>query len=120
MIRIIKGVFGYYNGRKIVPLTAEDGPQNLDAGLEARLVRDGIAAYVGNPETVTDGDGLPEYNESMKLDELKAIAAKYGVDASDMKKKTDVIAAIDAAKQEEPETVTDGEQPPVFDAADPV
>ena len=35
----------------------------------------------------------------MKLDELKAIAAKYGVDASKARAKKEVIAAIEAAKE---------------------
>ena len=29
MIQIIKGTFGYYNGRKVIPITEADGPQKL-------------------------------------------------------------------------------------------
>ena len=39
MIQIIKGTFGYYNGRKVIPITEADGPQKFDDELEARLVR---------------------------------------------------------------------------------
>ncbi len=46
----------------------------------------------------------------MKLVELKEIAEKYGVDASAMQSKKEVIAAIDAAKKELP----------TFDGADDV
>lgn len=42
---------------------------------------------------------LPEYSEDMRLDELKAIAEKYGVDASKLRSKKDVIAAIEASKE---------------------
>ena len=38
MIQIIKGTFGYYNGRKVIPITEADGPQKFDDELEARLV----------------------------------------------------------------------------------
>lgn len=131
MIKIIKGTFGYYNGRKVVPITEKDGPQKFDPELEARLVKRGIAECIDDTpvnndspgdatqpeETETSGEELPEYSEDMKLEELKEIAAAYGVDASAMRKKADVIAAIEASKQE---TDADDEEPPQFGAADPV
>lgn len=121
MIQIIAGTFGYYNGRKIIPITKADGPQQFDPELEARLVKKGIAEYIGIPEPVAQTDEnddiLPEYSADMKLDELKEIAAAYGVDASTLRKKADVIAAIEAAKLD---ADTDDEEPPQFGAADPV
>lgn len=147
MIQIIAGTFGYFNGRKVVPITNADGPQKFDPELEARLVKQGVAEYVdetlsavepedpevpdpagaqvpqdpgaaghseGEPET--SDDGRPEYGEDMKLDELKEVAAAYGIDASAMRKKSDVIAAIEAARQ----TGDGDEEPPQLDAADPV
>ena len=130
MIQIIKGTFGYYNGRKVIPITEADGPQKFDDELEARLVKEGVAKYIGElgetaeqpapapgddadepASTNTAADEAPEYNEDMKLDELKEVAARYGVDASAMRKKADVIAAIEATK---------AEQPPQIGAADPV
>lgn len=146
MIQIIAGTFGYYNGRKVIPITKADGPQKFDPELEARLVKEGVAEYVGsikepedpkvpdpagapapqdpgtpagqpNGEPDDSGDNLPEYNEDMKLDELKEIAKAYGVDASAIRKKADVIAAIEATKQEAGD---DDEAPPQIDAADPV
>lgn len=124
MIQIIKGTFGYYNGRKVIPITNADGPQTFDPELEARLVKQGVAEYV-QQETTTEnkpGGELPEYSEDMKLDELKEIAAAYGVDASAMRKKSDVIKAIEAAKETAGEQTGDAndEEPPHFDAADPV
>ena len=117
MIQIIKGTFGYYNGRKVIPITEADGPQKFDDELEARLVKEGVAKYIGElgetaeqpapapgddadepASTNTAADEAPEYNEDMKLDELKEGATRYGVDASAMRKKADVIAAIEAAK----------------------
>lgn len=142
MIEIIAGTFGYYNGRKVIPITKEDGPQQLDPELEARLVKQGVAKYVDEqpvaptpaekpgrePEAAPEtGDALadPEYDEDMKLDELKEVAAAYGVDASAMRKKADVIAAIEEAKAAADEAADDGqsddgEEPPQIGAADPV
>ena len=31
MIQIIKGTFGYYNGRKVIPITEADGPPSTSA-----------------------------------------------------------------------------------------
>ena len=126
MIEIIAGTFGYYNGRKVIPITKEDGPQQFDPELEARLVKQGVAMYVGEqPEAAPEtGDAPvdPEYDEGMKLDELKEVAAAYGVDASAMRKKADVIAAIEEAKAAAADDgqSDDGEEPPQIGAADPV
>ena len=46
MIQIIAGTFGYYNGRKVIPITNQDGPKQFDPELEARLVKEGVAKYV--------------------------------------------------------------------------
>ena len=139
MIQIIKGTFGYYNGRKVIPLTEADGPQKFDDELEARLVKEGVAKYIGElgetaeqpapapgddadepASTNTAADEAHEYNEDMKLDELKEVATRYGVDASAMRKKADVIAAIEATKAEQPDDGADDEEPPQIGAADPV
>ena len=125
MIQIIKGTFGYYNGRKVIPITEADGPQKFDDELEARLVKEGVAKYIGDDadepaSTNTAADEAPEYNEDMKLDELKEVATRYGVDASAMRKKADVIAAIEATKAEQPDDGADDEEPPQIGAADPV
>lgn len=147
MIQIIAGTFGYYNGRKVVPITSADGPQKFDPELEARLVKQGVAKYVDEqpvapapaakpeqepeaaPETDDAPTAPPEYDEDMKLDELKEVAAAYGVDASAMRKKADVIAAIEKAKAggkaddetgDNEEAPEDDEAPPQIGAADPV
>lgn len=146
MIQIIAGTFGYYNGRKAVPVTSADGPQKFDPELEARLVKKGVAKYVdeqpaapapaSEPEREPEGTpeageapAAPEYDEDMKLDELKEVAAAYGVDTSAMRKKADVIAAIEKAKAggkaddetgDNEEAPEDDEAPPQIGAADPV
>ncbi len=143
MIQIIAGTFGYYNGRKVVPITNADGPQKFDPELEARLVKKGVAKYVDEkpvapapaaesvrePAATSETDGTPaapEYDEDMKLDELKEVATAYGVDASAMRKKADIIDAIEKAKaavddgQNGDDQNGDDEKPPEIGAADPV
>ena len=105
------------------------------------MVKQGVAKYVDEqpeapapavkseqeledtPET-DDTAAAPEYNEDMKLDELKEVAAAYGVDASAMRKKADVIAAIEEAKaaanEADDDQTGDNEEPPQIGAADPV
>lgn len=143
MIQIIAGTFGYYNGRKVVPITNADGPQKFDPELEARLVKKGVAKYVDEkpvapapaaeperePGATSEPDGTPaapEYDEDMKLDKLKEVATAYGVDASAMRKKADIIDAIEKAKaaaddgQNGDDQNGDDEKPPEIGAADPV
>jgi len=133
MIKIIAGTFGYFDGRKVVPKTSADGPLELDKALEKRLVDKGVAVYVTKKaEQPPEGDGLPAYNKDMKLAELQEIAKAYGVDASKMKAKAEVIAAIDAAKEVKDPEGGDGEAddtdpegsndelPPALGASDPV
>ena len=67
MIQIIKGTFGYYNGRKVIPITEADGPQKFDDELEARLVKEGVAKYIGElgetaeqPDDGTDDEEPPQ------------------------------------------------------------
>jgi len=131
MIKIIKGTFGYFDGKKVTPITSADGPIEVDAALEKKLVDKKVAVYVTKQAEQAaqspEGDGLPAYNKDMKLAELQEIAKAYGVDASKMKAKAEVIAAIDAAKAdaEDPDgeggsNDGDGEAPPALGAADPV
>ena len=85
MVKIIKGTYGRRKGSVIVPVRAGETVELTDEQ-EARLVKLGVA----------------EYNDKMKLPELKEIAEKYGVDASAMTTKKEIIAAIDAAREELP------------------
>lgn len=116
MIKIIKGSYGMRRGSIIEAIPAGSDPIVLSKDKEERLVRLGVAAYVddeddaveqpgeGSAETQDDEivDEFPEYNEDMKLSELKDIAEKYGIDASSMRSKKEVIEAIDAARDELP------------------
>ena len=110
MIKMIAGVYGYR---------------------EAELVKRGLAVYANliipeeEPEPAgqnddgsqNDEDGQkqkPEYSEKMKLPELQALAASYGLDAQKMRAKAEVVKLLDDYFKD------DNEQPPSFGAIDPV
>lgn len=130
MIKIIKGTYGHFDGKKVNPVTEADGPQSFTPEIEERLVKKGVAVYVNETlveemkqddqtDAQTDDATLPEYSADMKLAELKKIAKAYGVDATKARSKADVIELIEAAKDQEDETVDDGELPPDVSAAMP-
>ena len=121
MIKIIKGSYGMRVKNSIIAVPAGSDPIELSKEKEERLVRIGVAVYVDDqknknelPDVNTDEtqddeivDEFPEYNEEMKLSELKEIAAKYGIDAGSMRSKKEVIEAIDAARNELPDVNAD-------------
>lgn len=132
MVKIIKGTYGHFDGHKVIPINEKSGPQSFSKEVEARLVKKGVAVYVDDTPaapTANTGDGMPAYNEDMKLDELKEIAKAYGVDADKARSKKAVIEMIEAAKAAEDDTdddnddddgvVDDGETPPAVGAAMP-
>ena len=119
MIRIIKGSYGMRCGASVKAIPAGSDPIELRTEKEARLVRLGVAVYVTEEEDVIVQPGddaaqedeivdeFPEYNENMKLSELKEIAKVYGIDAGSMRSKKEVIEAIEAAHDELPEVDAD-------------
>ena len=116
MIKIIKGSYGMRRGSSVEAIHAGSDPIELSKEKEERLVRLKVAVYVTKEDDAVDnpGDGAdvtqndeivdesPEYSEDMKLAELKEIAKAYGIDASSMRSKKEVIEAIDAARDELP------------------
>lgn len=121
MIKIIKGSYGLRRGMVVEAIPAGSTIE-IGKDKEERLVRLGVAVYV-NDDVATEEqiveapaetqdevvDECPEYNADMKLSDLKKVAEAYGVDASSMRSKKEVIEAIEAAKAL-----------PAFDAADAV
>ncbi len=122
MVEIIKGTFGYFDGRRVVPVTIKDGPQNWDSDLERRLVARGIARYVDANEPAQKPAEAPTEApvevaeveeetvdvENMTVKQLKAVAVQMGIDTKPLKKKADLIAAIEDTA------------PPAFDAGDAI
>lgn len=123
MVEIIKGTFGYFDGRRVVPVTIKDGPQNWDSDLERRLVARGIARYVDEGSPAQEPAEAPAEPEELQVEEpqteetdftkmtvkqLKVVAEEMGIDTKPLKKKADLIVAIEDAA------------PPAFDAGDAI
>ena len=131
MIKMIAGVYGYREGGIITPKDKNSEPFSLEPEREAELVKRGLAVYANliipeeEPEPAgqnddgsqNDEDGQkqkPEYSEKMKLPELQALAASYGLDAQKMRAKAEVVKLLDDYFKD------DNEQPPSFGAINPV
>lgn len=140
MIQIIRGVYGHYTGGHVVPKDKNSGPFALTPEQEKRLVRIGVAEYVELVEAVKpdiaeelpdlpDGvDAIPEYNASMKADELRKIAKLMGLTFPVGTTKAEMVAQMDAFLDEHmDESEDDADMPPediedvpTFDAAEAV
>ena len=119
MIRIVKGTFGYFDGRRVVPVTFADGPQSYDPELESRLVSEGVAEYVGGapaagpapepeptpvpePEPEADEAGCAPALDDMTRAELADLAESYGIRPGKLTK-AKLIAAIEEADEKAPD-----------------
>lgn len=105
MIEIIKGTFGYFDGRSVRPVTQADGPQKWDDELEKRLVARGVARYVETEEKPSTEAQEPveaetEDIESLSYKELRKLAADMGLDTKKLRKKEALIEAIEANAEE--------------------
>ena len=148
MIKIVQGVYGFVDKDGIVrPKTEADEPFELLPEQEERLVKFGIAVYVGEPE----GEQEPEDNEQeeaeegepegeqepigfdetppeevplaeLSVKELREIGKEYGLTFKVGTLKADMVAAIEAAEAELNTDAEDedGEPAPVFDASEAV
>lgn len=94
----------------------DDGSQNDEDGQNGDGSQDDEDGQ-NDDDSQNDEDGQkqkPEYSEKMKLPELQALAASYGLDAQKMRAKAEVIKLLDDYFKD------DNEQPPSFGAIDPV
>lgn len=88
MIRMIKGTYGLVKNGTVEPMTKHSPAFSINAAREAELVEAGVAVYEAEPESTY----------GMNMTELREAAAAYGVDASAVRSKKEVIALIEAAK----------------------
>lgn len=138
MIHIIRGVYGYLDKDGIVRTKTEaDAPFELLPDQEARLVRIGVAEYVGNVKSVpvedaeeeesvveqeTDGEEAATDTFSLadlSVKELREIGKEYGISFKVGISKAEMVKAIEEAEAEL-DVEEDGESAPVFDAAEAV
>lgn len=143
MIKIIQGVYGYVDKHGFVrPKDCNSEPFETSPEQEARLVKLGVAEYVGEPEKAEPvnepaqaqiseiGEEAahldPEQLKELTNAELKAMAEDMDIDTAKLKTKAQLIESITAVDvvpgpDEGSEGVEDdGEAPPTFDAAEAV
>ena len=128
MIRIIRGVYGYLDKDGIVrPKTEADAPFALLPEQEARLVRLGVAEYVGIAEEEPDSVEFEEEPvvevplSEYTVKELRELGKEYGLSFKVGISKAEMVAAIEQAEAELVDAEDeDGELAPVFDASEAV
>ena len=137
MIKIVQGVYGFLDEHGIVrPKTEADGPFELLPEQEERLVRLGVAEYVGKVKSAPveepveaqeplDFSETPDVElalSDLSVKELRAIGKEYGISFAVGTTKSDMVAAIEAAEAQLEDDTEDGddEPAPVFDAAEAV
>ena len=140
MIKIVRGVYGFMDKDGIVrPKTAADAPFELLSEQEERLVRLGVAEYVGDVngeelreieqeeiEVEQDPIGFDEMPEEepalskLSVKELREIGREYGLTFKVGTSKADMIKAIETAEAELSAVDDDSEPAPMFDASEAV
>lgn len=143
MIKIVQGVYGFMDKNGIVrPKTEADEPFALSPEQEERLVKLGVAVYVGNAEDeqepeITEPEESEDEQEPIGFDEtpeeeiplskrsvkeLREIGKEYGLTFKVGITKDDMVEAIKTAEAELAADAEDddGEPAPVFDASEAV
>ena len=123
MIKIINGVFGYNNGKSIIPKTSKDEPFSCDKATEKRLVAIGVAEYVDGAEVEEAEVDEVEISREDLIAQFKAFGLKGNPNT--MKTETLIAKVEEAAKANETEAdevdeVEVDEDAPSFDEVDGV
>ena len=119
MIKIIRGVFGYNNGKSVIPKTAQDGPFECDKAIEKRLVSLGVAEYVTKVVEATEAVEADEPTEVINeptREDLIATFKQLGLKGNPSTMKTETLKAKIAEAAE----LVEDEDAPSFDEVDGV
>lgn len=132
MIKMKAGRFGLNVDGIVKGMDKNSPPFEATEEQEARLVKLGLAEYVGEPAPAAEG-GEGVALEDMKADDLRALGKEYGLSFKVGTKKADMIEAIKAAQAEggededtDDDNPTDGEEDeggepaPTFDPSEAV
>lgn len=92
MIKMIKGTYGLVVDGGVEAMTKHSAPFKLSEKREAELVAAGVAVKVEEPAQASP-------YADMKMADLRKAAAALGVDASAAKKRSEIIAMLEAAEE---------------------
>lgn len=141
MIQMKAGTFGLSVNGYLKAMTKESGPFVASEEQEARLVKMGLAVYVGETITVPDDEdahtipdgvtGIPEYSTENTVAELREIGKLCGLTFKVGMSKVEMVAALDAhieantvegveVDEDGEVVVSDDEDAPSFDASQAV
>lgn len=133
MIQIVRGVYGFLDKDGIVrPKRETDPPFELLPEQEARLVRLGVAKYVGDAKVAQPEEPAPaDFEEEpadevplseLSVKELREIGKEYGLTFKVGISKADMVKAIEEAEAQllDDIEIEDDEDAPVFDASEAV
>ena len=119
MIKIINGVFGYNNGKSVIPKTSQDAPFECDKAVEKRLVSIGVAEYVTKVVEATEAveaSDPAEIIEEPTREDLIATFKNLGLKGNPNTMKTETLKAKIAEAAE----LVEDEDTPSFDEVDGV
>ena len=134
MIQMKAGTFGLAVNGFVKAMTKDSGPFVASEEQEARLVKLGLAEYVGEPVTVPQ-DEVPEDVadedaaedeaplkplEDLTANELRALGKEYGLSFKVGVTKAEMIEAITAAQAPDADEAGADEDAPTFDASEAV
>lgn len=102
MVKIVQGIYGYRNADGVIQeKTEESEPFELTKEQEERLVKRGVAIYVGNEEVApVQPESREEELEKMPYEDIKKLAKELGIKQG---KKEEMIAEILEAEEEDEE-----------------
>ena len=110
MIKIINGVFGYNDGTCVTPKTPKDEPFEAPAEIEERLVKEGVAEFVGKSKeekpapaedeaAEDDADSLEAFTKTQLIEKFNEL----GLEGNPNKmNKAQLIEAIENPVDEAP------------------
>lgn len=140
MIKMIAGTFGLPVDGVVKPMDKNSKPFNASPEQEERLVKLGLAEYVGEPVTATEDEdttlpdgvvGIPEYSVDSSAKELREIGKLCGLTFKVGMSKAEMVEALDAhiaentvegveVAEDGEITATEDEDAPTFDASEAV
>ncbi|MCR5337607.1 MAG: Rho termination factor N-terminal domain-containing protein [Lachnospiraceae bacterium] len=105
-IKIKKGIFGWKKNGIVKAITPQHGPIEVEDELAQSLIDREIAEKVEEP-TEDPEEEPADTLENKTVGELKKMAEEKGIDTKKLKKKQDLIEALEDAKESEEEIAED-------------